>query len=138
MPTFTVFLSYNINLRMARKDAHHECVKIALEKEGWTVTDDPLDLSMGFVDLLADLGAEKWVEAEMQDKKIAVEIKMFSGVGLVSEFHKAMGRWGNMTITVIRSIKMSLIESFIWLFRRWHGKAFANALLCKKSLNTNQ
>ena len=32
---------------MPRKDLQHEDVKIALEKEGWMITDDPLDLSMG-------------------------------------------------------------------------------------------
>ena len=29
---------------MPRKDIYHEGVKIALEKDGWTVTDDPLQV----------------------------------------------------------------------------------------------
>jgi hypothetical protein len=80
---------------MARKDFYHETVRHALEKDGWTITDDPLDLTIGEVELLADLGAERIIGAEKSNKKIAVEIKSFVGQSPVSEFHKALGQYEN-------------------------------------------
>jgi len=80
---------------MARKDFYHETVRHALEKDGWIITDDPLDLSTGEVELLADLGAERVIAAERNSEKIAVEIKSFVGQSPVSEFHKALGQYEN-------------------------------------------
>ena len=34
---------------MPAKDIYHEAVKIALEKDGWLITDDPLVLKSGGV-----------------------------------------------------------------------------------------
>ena len=48
-----------------------------LEKEGWQITHDPLDLSTDDVELLADLGAERVIGAERGNEKICVEIKSF-------------------------------------------------------------
>jgi hypothetical protein len=59
------------------KDIYHDTVRIALEKDGWTITDDPLTLWIGKRDLFVDLGAEKLIAAEREGKKIAVEIKSF-------------------------------------------------------------
>lgn len=78
------------------KDIYHTCVKNALEKEGWKITNDPLDLSVGGVPLFADLGAEEILGAENEDgQKIAVEIKSFISPSHVTEFHKAMGQYDN-------------------------------------------
>ena len=57
---------------MARDLLHNE-VKIALEKDGWIITHDPLDLSVGGVELYADLGAERLIAAERGLEKIAIE-----------------------------------------------------------------
>jgi XisH protein len=46
------------------KDKFHDAVKNALIKEGWTVTDDPLFLQFGGVDLFVDLGAENIIAAQ--------------------------------------------------------------------------
>lgn len=43
---------------MSAKDKFHDVVKIALQKDGWQITDDPLSISVGGVDMLIDLGAE--------------------------------------------------------------------------------
>ena len=43
---------------MAR-DLFHDAVRHALEKDGWTITADPLKLEFGTVKALVDLGAEK-------------------------------------------------------------------------------
>jgi hypothetical protein len=57
---------------MSAKDKFHNLVKIALEKEGWKITSDPLYLSFGGVDIYIDLAAEKLIAAERNGEKIAV------------------------------------------------------------------
>ena len=64
---------------MSRRDEYHEIAKNALINDGWTITADPMDLTIGGVELLADLAAEKILAAEKENDKIAVEIKSFLG-----------------------------------------------------------
>ncbi|MFN0036952.1 MAG: XisH family protein [Saprospiraceae bacterium] len=79
---------------MPRRDLYHYQVREALEKDGWVITSDPLDLSTGGVELYADLGTDRVLAAERGEEKIAVEIKSFSeGQSPVSEFHKASGQF---------------------------------------------
>lgn len=78
---------------MPRKDIYHDCVKIALEKEGWLITHDPLNLTVDDTPLFADLGAEAMFVAERQGEKIAVEIKTFGGQSLVQNLHEALGKY---------------------------------------------
>lgn len=80
---------------MSKRDLYHDSVRRALEKDGWVITADPLDLTIGEVELFADLGAERIIAAEKKDQKIAVEIKSFVGQSPVSEFHKALGQYEN-------------------------------------------
>ena len=61
------------------KDVFHDIVVKALEAEEWNITDDPLYISVGLVELYIDLGAEKIIGAEKAGEKIAVEIKIFLG-----------------------------------------------------------
>ncbi|MEY4530053.1 MAG: hypothetical protein RLZZ156_774 [Deinococcota bacterium] len=79
---------------MAR-DKYHQVVKIALEKEGWTITDDPLKLELEEVRIQMDLGAERFIAAERENEKIAVEIKTFTGYSGISSFHTALGQYLN-------------------------------------------
>ena len=44
---------------MPAKDIYHNTVRTALEKDGWTITNDPLPLKIGKRTLSVDLGAEK-------------------------------------------------------------------------------
>jgi hypothetical protein len=60
---------------MAAKDIFHEAVRKGLEKEDCLITDDPLKLQVGGVEMYVDLGAEKIIAAEKDGEKIAVEIK---------------------------------------------------------------
>jgi Holliday junction resolvase-like predicted endonuclease len=60
------------------KDHFHDTVRNALEKEGWTITDDPYEVSIGDVDFEIDLAAEM-LAAERAGEKIAVEIKSVIG-----------------------------------------------------------
>ena len=85
---------------MARRDIFHSEIRVALEKDGWYITDDPLDLTVGEVELLADLGAERVIAAERANQKIAVEIKSFMGQSPVSEFHKALGQYENYRLSL--------------------------------------
>jgi hypothetical protein len=39
---------------MPERDIFHDAVKNALVKEGWTITDDPLFLEFGVVDMYVD------------------------------------------------------------------------------------
>jgi len=78
---------------MPAKDIYHDAVRNALIKEGWTITDDPLILSIGKRDLFVDLGAEKLITAEKDRQKIAVEIKSFIGKSRIDDLEKALGQY---------------------------------------------
>lgn len=81
---------------MPAKDVFHEVVKTALEKDGWKITDDPLTISVGGVNVSIDLAAEKLIAAERQGQKIAVEVKSFlQKSSAISEFHTALGQFIN-------------------------------------------
>lgn len=80
---------------MSARDAFHNLVKSALQKEGWIITHDPFHLRMGLVNMYIDLGAEKIIAAEKEGQKIAVEIKSFSGTSAISDFHNALGQFIN-------------------------------------------
>lgn len=76
------------------KDRFHNAVRTALEKQGWTITADPLEMSVGDVDFEIDLAADM-LAAERAGEKIAVEIKSFIGRSNVSDFHTALGQFMN-------------------------------------------
>jgi len=85
---------------MAARDKFHNAVKTALTKDGWTITNDPLYLEFGGVDLYVDLGAEKLIAAQKGTQKIAVEIKSFLGLSIVSAFHLAVGQVMNYQLVL--------------------------------------
>ena len=65
---------------MSAKDIFHNTVRSALEKDGWTITHDPLFLKVtSQVKIKIDLGAEKLLAAEKGIHKIVVEVKSFLG-----------------------------------------------------------
>ena len=78
---------------MPAKDIFHNAVRNALEKEGWIITNDPLFLRFGGVDMYVDLAAEQLMSAEKNGEKIAVEIKSFIGVSATTEFSTALGQF---------------------------------------------
>lgn len=78
---------------MPAKDVFHQAVRHALEKDGWTITHDPLLLRYELGNLYIDLGAEKVLAAEQAGKKIAVEIKSFIQNSAISEFYTALGQF---------------------------------------------
>lgn len=79
---------------MAR-DIYHQSVREALEKEGWTITNDPYYLTILQTKYEIDLGAEKILAAEKGNEKIAIEIKSFNRTSIAHEFHSALGQYLN-------------------------------------------
>jgi XisH protein len=82
------------------KDLFHNCVKTALQKDGWQITHDPYQLRYGIADVYIDLAAEKAIAAEKEGDKIAVEIKSFASGSAISEFHTALGQFLNYRIAL--------------------------------------
>lgn len=78
---------------MAAKDIFHDVVRHALEKEGWTITNDPFFLRFGGLEMYIDLGAERILAAERGEEKIAVEIKSFLAPSATTEFNAALGQF---------------------------------------------
>lgn len=78
---------------MSAKDIFHEAVKLALQKEQWVITDDPLKFKFGNVNFQVDLGAERLLAAQRADEKIAVEIKSFLNPSAITDFYSALGQF---------------------------------------------
>lgn len=78
---------------MPQRDTFHTAVKTALERDGWTITDDPLLLAVGIHKVYVDLGTERLLAAARGSERIAVEIKSFVGPSPVSDFERALGQY---------------------------------------------
>jgi hypothetical protein len=85
---------------MAAKDLFHEAVKIALQKEKWAITDDPLKLEVAGAKLEIDLGAERLLAAQRGNEKIAVEIKSFLSDSPITDYHAALGQFLNYRLAL--------------------------------------
>lgn len=78
---------------MPAKDLFHDKVRTALEKDGWTITADPYTLAWGKDSLFVDLAAKRFIAAERENEKIAVEIKSFIGRSQTAELEQALGQF---------------------------------------------
>jgi hypothetical protein len=78
---------------VAAKDIYHDTARIALIKDGWTITDEPFSLKVGKRDLFIDLGAEKLLVASKDERKIAVEVKSFIGNSPIRDLEQALGQY---------------------------------------------
>ncbi len=78
---------------MPAKDIYHDNVKKALTKDGWDITHDPFVLKWGWKNLFVDLGAEQLLGAEKGRRKIAVEIKSFTGPSDMTDLERALGQY---------------------------------------------
>ena len=86
---------------MARKDLIHDAVVASLQRAGWDITHDPLQLTFEDRPLAIDLGAEL-ISAERGEQKIAVEIKSFLNNSSVADFHVALGQYINCRIALAK------------------------------------
>ncbi len=77
------------------KDIIHQTVRTALEKDDWTITNDPFTLQTGDVSLDIDIAAERFLIAEKGKEKILVEVKSFGSRSMVYDFHTAVGQYIN-------------------------------------------
>jgi hypothetical protein len=75
------------------RDTFHDKVRTALEKDGWTITHDPLVLTLGPRTYFVDLAAERLIAAERGDRYIAVEVKSFLGESLTADLEMALGQF---------------------------------------------
>ena len=79
---------------MPAKDLYHNTVRHALEKDGWTITDDPLVIQVDQKkSVYIDLGAENLLAAKKAEQKIAIEIKSFIGKSFNADFYMALGQF---------------------------------------------
>lgn len=85
---------------MSARATFQQLVRDALENDGWTITQDPYHIDLGFVDFYIDLGAERLIAATKGNEKIAVEIKTFLAPSTISEFHTAIGQFINYRIAL--------------------------------------
>lgn len=85
---------------MAAKDVFHNAVRLALQKDSWTITHDPLTIDLADGQLQVDLGAERLIAAQRQGEQIAVEVKSFIAPSAVTEFHTALGQFLNYRVAL--------------------------------------
>jgi XisH protein len=78
---------------VAARDRYHNLVKESLVNAGWTVSHDPLSISIGKISIQIDLGLEGLIGAEKGTEKIAVEIKSFGKVSQITDFYAALGQY---------------------------------------------
>jgi hypothetical protein len=97
---------------MGAKDRFHTAVRIALEKEQWNVTDDPLRLEVGGTKFEIDLGAEQLLAAERGQEKIAVEIKTFLSDSPLTDYHAALGQFLNPTRILYLAVPVVVYQTF--------------------------
>lgn len=57
---------------MSAKDKYHDIVRVALERDGWLITDDPLRIEIGDRAIKIDLGTERLIAAEKGEEKILI------------------------------------------------------------------
>jgi hypothetical protein len=100
---------------MSAKDIFHNAVRLALEKDDWRITHDPLRIKTEDIELYVDLGAERILAAQKAGQQIAVEIKSFLGTSAVSEFYIALGQ----TLTYRRALKSEQPDRVLYLAISW-------------------
>lgn len=121
---------------MPAKDFYHDAVKNALVKDGWTITHDPLRLSVGGTDMYVDLGAEQLLSADRGGEKIAVEIKSFLGRSEVDDLEKAIGQYVLYRLVLAekepdRLLYLAVPKHVLQIFEQPLGKLLLNNKLLK-------
>jgi len=111
---------------MAQKDIYHETVIKALDKDDWTITDDPFRVRIGRKRLKMDLGAERLISAEKAMRKIVVEIKSFVGRSDVKDLQQALGQY--MMYYQVLMVKNIDRELYLAIPERTYKGTFQNEI----------
>ncbi len=116
---------------MAAKDRFHAVVRLALEKEQWNITDDPLRLEVGGTKLEIDLGAEQLLAAERGTEKIAIEIKTFLSDSPLTDYHAALGQFLNyrLALEIIDSTRILYLAVPVGAYEAFFKREFAQISL---------
>ena len=91
---------------MSAKAIFLETVKLALIKDGWTITSDLLTIRSDRIKLEIDLGAEKVFAAEKDGKKIAVEVKRINLCGNAMPLQFSQQTQRNMVTLPLNPLKI--------------------------------
>jgi len=103
---------------MPARDTYHEAVVNSLIADGWTITHDPLHLTVGDLDLYVDLGAEQnTIAAEKEGLKIAVEIKSFLSRSVARNLEEALGQY-RLYLNMLKELQPDRI---LYLAIPWHA-----------------
>jgi hypothetical protein len=78
---------------MSARNVHHDALVEALIGDGWTITHDPLRLTLGNRRVYVDVGAEKAIGAEKGGRRIAVEVQSFLGDSDMYNLESALGQY---------------------------------------------
>jgi hypothetical protein len=82
---------------MSAQDLYHDQVVRAQQKDGWTITNDPLTIPYGKTEVPIDLGVERLLAAERDGRHISVEIKSFINPSPIQDLKEAIGQFALYT-----------------------------------------
>ena len=121
---------------MPAKDIYHHAVRVALEKENWQITDDPLSLKYEEIPLYIDLAAQRLITAERGQEKIAVEVKCFLSDSAVSEFHVALGQYLNyrMALSDVQPDRILYLAVPLDAYESFFSRRFAQKAISTHNL----
>lgn len=110
-----------------------------MEKEGWTITHDPIVIAFKDLRLKVDLGAERYFAAEREGRKIAVEMKDFDRRALASELQKMIGqlllyRWALEEYSPERDLYLAVSKAVYDEYIQNEETAF-HAIVARLSIN---
>ncbi len=121
---------------MSAKDKVHQHVVNALRKDGWTITHDPFRVRWKKRNLQIDLGAERFLAAEKDTEKIAVEVKGFLRSNDLEDLYHALGQY----ILYRRALRDTEPDRLLFLaideevFRLEFGDAEGEALRAEENI----
>lgn len=119
---------------MPAKDIIHDIVKDALIKDGWQITHDPFHVKVGEIGVYIDLAAERVIAATKNDRKIAVEIKNFTGLSVVHDLEAAIGQYSLYSVLLAevepeREVYLAVSETiFANIFDKQGGRLLLTKL----------
>ncbi|MEH1790103.1 MAG: XisH family protein [Nostoc sp.] len=123
---------------MSARDKFHNVVKLALQKDGWRITHDPLLIRIeNITDMYIDLGAERIIAAEREGQIIAVEVKSFIGTSTISEFHTAVGQFINYRYALeeIDSERVLYLAVPLNTYNDFLNKPFIKTIIQRSKIN---